>query len=368
MWRRYAAAACALLAGALAAALILRWVKQRRAGMLVVCVLVATCVALAVSAPTPAAARPVRQMEAVDILERQLQDLGTGSTTVAYQLASPANRRSTAAGADGGNHDAAAFDRMVRGGFAPMLAADDYLIVPVDETPTAASYDVLLFEDGAASSAYRFDLSTVREADDHASLGAFTLPPDSLYWRTDAARPLGEGETKALLGAVHSRRQRAVRTKCFGAQAGHPSVAHSFGEDDTHNLCCALGPESKAYADASGNPIGAAAERIDVLGDKSISNWSTCMGSNVCAAYASRHDDGTRALFATNRTLTKVATDVPSDPDCEAFAARLLTATPHATPGIHTRGDPDRCRAKARVRAGLLTRQRDVESWLEGGS
>mgnify|MGYP001796593804 CR=1 FL=1 len=30
----------------------------------------------------------------------------------------------------------------------------------------------------------------------------------------------------------------------------------------THHTCCLLGPEARAYADASGNPIGTAAEKV----------------------------------------------------------------------------------------------------------
>ena len=366
VWQRYAAAACAAVAGLLAAALILRHEETTTLGLLIVAILVVlTGVLLVWSSLTEHDShRKKRSMEAVDVLRLQLDDLSHGSTRVAYQLASPANRRSTATDENGGNHASDEFDRMVRRGFAPMLESDDYVITPVVERGDAVSYDVVLFASGQPTAAYRFDLSTVREADAHPSLGAFALPPDSGFWRTDAAVPLTDEKRDSVLRTVRDRRQQLMRSRCFGAQANHPSVAHSFGEDATHNLCCALGPKAKAYADASGNPIGAAAEHIDVIGDKTTSNWSTCMGSNVCGAYAAEHADGTKALFATNQALTKVATDVPADPDCEAYAARLLTAPTHSTPGIRTQGDPARCAHVARVDAGLLERQRDVDDWL----
>jgi hypothetical protein len=142
-------------------------------------------------------------------------------------------------------------------------------------------------------------------------------------------------------------------------------VQHSFGEDATHNLCCALGREARAYADASGNPIGALAESIDTDNDLRLSNWSTCMGSNVCSEYASRFDDGTRPLFATDEALTQVVTNVPPDPDCEAFAAELLSTRAHGTPGISTRGHAASCKHKAAVRRAHLKRHRDVDRWLQ---
>lgn len=357
MWYRYASAVCAAAAGILTAVLILRD-STSFFGICALALLLVVSVLLLFLAPHVS-----RTMEAVDVLKLQLDDLTAGSTRVAYQLASPANRRTTASDGNGGNHNARAFDKMVRTGFAPMLDADDYAISPVaGRGGTSAAYDVLLFASGKPTAAYRFELSTVQEADAHASLGAFALPPNSHFWRTDAAIPLSDVD--AVVDAVHARRQHEMRARCFGSQADHDSVAHSFGTDDTHNLCCALGPAAKAYADVSGNPIGSAAERIDVVGSKSVSNWSTCMGSNVCSAYAEQHRDGTTPLFATNRALTKVVTDVPADVDCEAYAARLLTAQPHSTPGIHTRGDPERCAHKDRVNAGLLSRQRDVDNWL----
>ena len=367
-WQRYTAAGCAAVAGLLVAFLILRHEEANAFGLLSVAFLVVLAGALLAWSSLPDDGPHSQNMAASDVLRLQLDDLTRGSTRVAYQLASPSNRRITATDEHGGNHGSDVFDHMVRSGFAPMLQADDYVISPVAERPNTASYNVVLFSSARPTAAYRFDLSTVREADDHPSLGAFVLPPKSGFWRTDAAVPLDEEQRNLVLRAVKDQRQQLMRSRCFGAQANHPSIAHSFGEDATHNLCCSLGPKAKAYADASGNPIGAAAERIDVIGDKKTSNWSTCMGSNVCGAYAAEQADGTKALFATNQALNKVATDVPADPDCEAYAARLLTAPTHSTPGIRTRGDPSLCIQKDRVDAGLLEIQRDIDAWLATSS
>ena len=162
----------------------------------------------------------------------------------------------------------------------------------------------------------------------------------------------------------YRQRQSALRRVCFGASADSPLVSHSFGVDDTHNLCCELGRESRRYADATGNRIGALSESIDRDGDGETSAWSTCMGSNVCGVYANRFRDGTHARFATNRELTKLITDIPPDADCEAFAASLLSTPRHGTPGIRTRGVASRCKHKKRVRASLITSPAELESWL----
>ena len=166
------------------------------------------------------------------------------------------------------------------------------------------------------------------------------------------------------MSMTYRERQHGFRRACFGPSASSPLVRHSFGVDHTHNLCCDLGPKSKRYADASGNRIGALSESID-RGSKSTSAWSTCMGSNVCTAYASKFRDGTHARFATNKALTKLITDIPSNPDCEAYAATLLSAPRHGTPGIRTRGDPSKCKEKERVRKSMITDPTHIETWIK---
>lgn len=164
---------------------------------------------------------------------------------------------------------------------------------------------------------------------------------------------------------AYRERQAAFRKVCFGASADSPLVSHSFGVDRTHNLCCELGRKSRRYADASGNPIGRLAESIDRDGDDATSAWSTCMGSNVCGVYANKFRDGTRARFATNRELTKLITDIPPNADCEAFAASLLSAPRHGTPGIRTSGVASRCKEKKRVRDSLITGPAQIDAWLK---
>ena len=160
--------------------------------------------------------------------------------------------------------------------------------------------------------------------------------------------------------------QTKLRKLCFGQSYNHSSIQHSFGVDNTHNLCCALAMPSKQYADASGNPIGTASTAIDLDGDLSTSTWSTCMGSNVCSYYAQIHSDGTNALFATSPDLTKLATYIPENIHCEAYAARQLNMSAHGTPGITTYGDPNLCSANqtTQIDAGMVYGLQNVDNWL----
>ena len=161
----------------LAATMILRILPTTRLTVaLTVALLAAAICALVLMR---AKERHTQRMEALDVLKLQLDDLSRGSTKVAYQLASPANRRSTASGGGGGSHNAAAFDRMVRADFAPMLEADDYLIFPETQGENAAAYDVVLFASAEPTTAYRFELSRTRERCGR-DLGPYAAPRQPL--------------------------------------------------------------------------------------------------------------------------------------------------------------------------------------------
>ena len=296
---------------------------------------------------------PGPTMSAVEIVRLQLDDLLAGSTLVAYQLASPANRRKTAAPS---GYNRRAFHNMVTTSFGSMLEADDYALDYVRN----GVVDVLLFRGERLTAGYRFVLTRQTEADDHASLGEYRLPRKSQFWRTDRVTPLSAFARERARERIFRARQEKLRKRCFGSSWQDTKLGHSFGEDATHNLCCALGPDARAYADKSGNPIGRASEDVHRRGD--MTRWSTCMGSNVCGAYASRFDDGTEPLFATNRQLTKVALDIEPTPHCEARAAKALRTKSHRTPGVRTRGDPAACPFAPTI----LDKQRDVDMWLRG--
>lgn len=286
----------------------------------------------------------------MEVVRQQLQGFLNNDTYPAFALASKANRRFTAP-PDGEN--VSAFDRMVRTAFAPMLAADDFALVNESLGTSEGSVDALLYlahDPDVPIAGYRFGLA--KEAG---------------KWRTEAVTALVASELSSLHTAMMAARQEALRARCFGASARHPSVQHSFGADATHNLCCALGPASRAYADASGNPIGAAAEAIDD-DDPTRAPWSTCMGSNVCGYYGERFGDS-EARFASSADLRHVAPYVtPYSQDCEAYVATRLASRAHGTPGIRTRGDPASCPAdeRARIDAQMLTEHHRVQAWLQG--
>lgn len=286
----------------------------------------------------------------LNVVKLQLDGLLQGSTLVAYQLASPSNRRSTAAP----QHDVARFDHMVRTQFAPMLAADDYAVVEQGSNTVG----VLLYAKERRIAGYEFRLGKVLERDMHESLGEHRLDGRRQVWRTNAVVPLDRAAQSRVEEAVRARRQERLRQRCFGAQWRMSKVGHSFGEDATHNLCCRLGPQARAYADSSGNRIGEASR--DVRPEGPFTHWSTCMGSNVCGAYQDMFDDGTGALFATNRELTALAVALPPGQDCEAMTAQRLHTASHGTPGIRTRGDPSKCTREPTI----LRQQRAIDDWL----
>lgn len=296
------------------------------------------------------------------VVRRQLDALLDDDTQIAFQLASVTNRASTAP-PDG--YNAAAFDRMVRTAFAPLLTADDYRLLLGDGEGVVL---VVLYVGGTPQHAYRMQLSRQTVDDAHPTLGGDGVVGAEAPWRTDAVIALPASQLASLATTAHADRQRALRRRCFGAAAQDHSVSHSFGADRTHNICCEMGRASKRYSDASGNPIGRAAEAIDRDGDLTTSTWSTCLGSNVCGVLGAMYGD-THAKFAVSKDLVRLATVVPpGSPDCEAYVAKLLDTHPHGTPGIRTRGDASACPPE-QVRAihdGIASTHRDIDHVLGG--
>ena len=296
-------------------------------------------------------------MTSTDVLKEQMDDLMRDSTQKAYQLASPANRLRTA-----DQHDAQKFDAMVRNSYAPLLHATDYAYMSRSKGDCEETFDVLLYGEDKQrpEHGYEFALSRQTEGDDHVSLGEHALARDSQFWRTDRVLPIPTASLATKHAQLMQQRQTALRRRCFGGSHEHRSVQHSFGEDETHNLCCRLGDAAKDYADRTGNPIGRAARRI------SSDNWSTCMGSNVCTFYAQMHQDGTAPLFAASPDLSKLSTRIPAKMDCEAYAAEKLSMGAHGTPGITTRGNSELCSAADRrmIDAHTLESHRSIQEWL----
>ena len=297
-------------------------------------------------------------MSAVDVLTEQMDDMLKGSTVKAYQLASPDNRKATA-----DSHNMSKFDKMVRSEmYRPLLQAKDYSYTKREETNCQATFDVLLYGDDPSkpTHGYEFALSRQTAPDRDDTLQMHKLPEESQYWRTDHVLRLPENKLENKHNDMMNTRQESFRKACFGDSYDDASVQHSFGVDRTHNLCCKLGEDAKTYADRSRNPIGKAARRIG------SDNWSTCMGSNVCTYYAEKFDDGTRPVFATSPDLYKATTHIPSDINCEAYVATQLSADAHGTPGIDTKGDPQKCPLKERkiIDDNIKSQHKDTQRML----
>tara|TARA_Y100000746_G_scaffold220138_1_gene218360 strand:- start:280 stop:1404 length:1125 start_codon:yes stop_codon:yes gene_type:complete len=299
------------------------------------------------------------RMNSVDVLKEQMNDMLKGNTRKAYQLASSKNRESTA---DHYNQDR--FDRMIRSPkYAPLLQAKDYSYTNTNKSDCQETFDVLLYDKDVSvpTHGYEFLLSRQIHEDLDESLQAYKLPVDSQYWRTDHVLPILPKDLQSKHNDMMRKRQESLRKACFNDAYNHHSVQHSFGEDMTHNLCCHLGGKAHEYSNASGNPIGRAARNIN------SENWSTCMGSNVCTFYAQTQKDGTKPLFATSPDLYKLSTYIPSNMNCEAFAAEELSMTSHGTPGILTKGESSLCSLSERkqIQNNIHTSHKKIQSIIE---
>jgi hypothetical protein len=96
-----------------------------------------------------------------------------------------------------------------------------------------------------------------------------------------------------------SQEQSDALTAC-GMPTDYWPTSHCFN-DATHHTCCLLGPEARAYADASGNPIGSASSAAFTAAhsgtqptNSDLTPWCTCFGSLVCSFYAEKFNDGVR--------------------------------------------------------------------------
>ena len=143
------------------------------------------------------------------------------------------------------------------------------------------------------------------------------------------------------LGTLNKREgfdKRDTLMNACGLPKNYGPTSHCFA-DSTHQTCCMLGPEARAYADRSGNPIGKASERAfkeannrDPRPDE-LTPWCTCFGSKVCSYYASKFDDGTHIRFLNNpQSEREIVENIP--PKCEGYFRNKFSIRSHGTPGI----------------------------------
>ena len=130
-------------------------------------------------------------------LHAQMEDMmNNGSTRVAFALASPGNRRSTA----GGGYDAQVFDRMVRSPtYSALLQPGTYTVLRKHQSGTSFSAIVRLepplanLTQALPVTTYKFGMSLqhMNVVDEHPSLAPYQLtkghPPQ---WRTDSVVPV----------------------------------------------------------------------------------------------------------------------------------------------------------------------------------
>lgn len=191
--------------------------------------------------------------------------------------------------------------------------------------------------------------SATNSVEKHAPATSFTSTDDG---GGDADRSIAA--TAESIDTKMDNKQKAAffRQMCFGAHVGthNNDVRHAFA-DETHNMCCLLGPKSRAYADASGNSIGKLSEEVGQtapteVADKSMKSWSTCLGSNVCSYYGTKFGDS-YAKFAVSPDKTKMwipthATIITRE--CEKFLQEdVFKGTSHLTPGIQPSSSTHGC-------------------------
>ena len=138
----------------------------------------------------PSSAGAVDSTDALATLHAQMQDMMEHSSTrVAFLLASPGNRRSTA----NGGYDFAAFDKMVRNpSYAPLLAKGKYEVLNHRQVGSQFAATVKLVLANGSTRKYQFVMSLIPpEVEDmNPSLAPYQLrrghPP---CWRTDSVMP-----------------------------------------------------------------------------------------------------------------------------------------------------------------------------------
>jgi hypothetical protein len=79
----------------------------------------------------------------------------------------------------------------------------------------------------------------------------------------NALKTISKKIDKMPMGAIEQTIRRTRKRSL--SKCGLPDIAetqHCFA-DTTHHTCCMLGSKARAYADASGNPIGSLSEKVN---------------------------------------------------------------------------------------------------------
>ena len=227
-------------------------------------------------------------MSALDVLRLQMDDMLRGSTSVAYKLASPANRRATAPG-----YDALAFESLVRNEtYLPLLNATAYEVLRVSHKKCFAVFDVLLYAEDIAvpTHGFRFALSRQTEEERHPSVHPFEMSKDSQFWRTDAVTPILSRHLNAIQEKIALQKKMQAPKNVLGTElkpcstgrmartgyAREGACAHVEGDAGKHHVCLKMDSDFCARTGQS----DWCADRMPCHDDPTqacpIENWCVC--------------------------------------------------------------------------------------------
>lgn len=125
----------------------------------------------------------------------------------------------------------------------------------------------------------------------------------------------------------------------------YEATSHCFN-DDTHQTCCMLSPETRRKADATRNKIGQVSVKAyleylkqnkkPIPTKEELANldtpWCTCLGSQVCSNYKSNFDSKTNIKFVNDKQTKNIVKNPLAK--CEKYLADEFLTVVHKTPGV----------------------------------
>ena len=125
----------------------------------------------------------------------------------------------------------------------------------------------------------------------------------------------------------------------------YEATSHCFN-DDTHQTCCMLSPETRRKADATRNKIGQVSVKAyleylkqnkkPIPTKEELANldtpWCTCLGSQVCSNYKSNFDNKTNIKFVNDKQTKNIVKNPLAK--CEKYLADEFLTVAHKTPGV----------------------------------
>ena len=137
----------------------------------------------------------------------------------------------------------------------------------------------------------------------------------------------------------------------------YEATSHCFN-DDTHQTCCMLSPETRRKADATRNKIGQVSvdayleylkqNKKPIPTKEELANldtpWCTCLGSQVCSNYKSNVNNNTNIKFVNNKQNKNIVKNPLAK--CEKYLADKFITRSHKTPDVvnsNKRGTDKEC-------------------------